>query len=147
MGLPRQLHGPKKEFLGGCKGSEQQLVAQGHAPSPSPPLPKAFHLGNNAAPKARAQCDPHVGSLGPRLSIYGTGTGEGFGVGNLEPACFREMGKWSGLPAHFLSVCSSPHLELQPDWFLKLVIFFFFHLKKIFLKIFSNFIFFSIYFY
>ena len=105
-------------------------------------LPTAFHLGNNAAPKARAQCDPHVGSLGPRLSVYGTGTGEGFGVGNLEPACFREMGKWSGLPAHFLSVCSSPHLELQPDWFLKLVIFFFSLKKNFFEDLFKFYLFF-----
>ena len=36
-GLPRQLHGPKKEFLGGCEGSEQQLVAQA---TPLPPSPR-----------------------------------------------------------------------------------------------------------
>ena len=97
----------------------------GHAPSPLPAnLPTASHHRNNATPKARSQCGPYVGSLGPRLSVYGTGTQEGFGVGNLEPAWYGSQRWGSGLgylPTLFPSA-PLPDLELQPDWFLKLVI-------------------------
>ena len=107
-GLPRQLHGPKKEFLGGCEGSEQQLVAQA-TPFPSfPQPPHSFPPPQQCNTKGQVSVWSLCGEPWSQAQCLWHWVSGRFWSGKPGASLvrFREMGKWSGLPAHFLPVCS-----------------------------------------
>ena len=111
VGLPRQLHGPKKEFLGGCKGSEQQLVAQGHAPSPSPAPPHSLPPRQQCSAKGQGSVWSPCGepwTQAQRLWHWDWGR---FWSGKPGASLFQRDGEvvWAACPLSF-------RLLLSPPW-------------------------------